>query len=530
MLFIAECFPLLEELDFSKPKQFKFNKTAFFPAEALSLALPKLRKVNLSRNSYISNELLFHMCKNCKHLKEVNIINCWRITLSDIAADLHERPTLSSLSFSASKFYPLTSSFIDSLVILKGLTSLDLFNLRISDELLSSIAMEGLPLTRLGLRNCSGCSYTGMFSLLSKSPCIQHLILRSAPFLNNQHVAELSLFLGDLISINLSRCKRLTESALFALVRNCPSLIEINMGGTSIGKESVRNSNSSMDRIVYSQLKSLYLANCKELRDETIIRFSSIFSNLQLLDLNSFQPDEDIGQVFRRFCNIRHLNLAKCSRVKLLVGMNFELPNLEVLNLSCTSVDDKTLYTITKGCRGLLQFNLENCGNVTQNGVKHVLENCTQLREINLRNCSNVDRDVCSVLLSSLSLRKIIAPSRIRFTKGTMKLFSHHGCRVCKHSAKMNYIINEDVVRISNTLLVDDVSDMFAIQVNGNGFSDFPRNFGANCYGYGFKVTQTLSEVDNLSSVNTISKSKLVIVFQSLISKAKKTLKLSDNS
>ncbi|XP_058741958.1 uncharacterized protein LOC131614379 [Vicia villosa] len=391
MLFIAECFPLLEELDLSKPTQFKFDKTVFFPAQALSLALPKLRRVNLSRNSYISNELLFHLFKNCKLLEEVSIIGCWRIHLSDIAADLHERPTLSSLSFSASSFYGLTSSFIDSLVSLKGLTSLDLFVLRISDEFLSSIAMEGLPLTRLGLRNCSGCSYAGIFSLLSKSPCIQHLILQSASFLNNQHVAELSLFLSDLISINLSHCERLTESALFALVRNCPSLIEINMEYTSIGKESVRNSNSSMDCIVNSQLKSLYLAHCEELRDETIIRFSSIFSNLQLLDLNSCQliSDEN-GHVFRRYCNIRHLNLANCSRVKLLVGMNFELPNLEVLNLSCTTVDDKTLYAITKGCRGLLQFDLENCGNVTQKGVKDVLENCTQLR-----------------------------------------LFSHHGCRVC---------------------------------------------------------------------------------------------------
>ncbi|XP_058728774.1 F-box/LRR-repeat protein 3-like [Vicia villosa] len=432
MLFIAECFPLLEELDFSKPKQFKFDKTAFFPAEALSLALPKLRKVNLSHNSSISNKLLFHLFKNCKLLQEVTVINCWRITLSDIAAGLHERPTLSSLSFIASYFDRLTTSFIDSLVSLKGLTSLDLFYSRISDELLSSIAMEGLPLARLGLRYCGGYSYTGIFSLLSKCSCIQHLNLQRTYFLNNQHVAELSLFLGDLISINFSHCNKLTESALFALVRNCPSLIEINMEGTSIGKESVRNSNSSMDCIVNSQLKSLYLAHCEELRDETIIRFSSIFSNLQLLDLNSCQliSDEGIGQVFSRFCNIRHLNLANCSRVKLLVGMNFELPNLEVLNLSYTTVDDKTLYAITKGCRGLLQFDLENCGNITQKGVKDVLENCTQLREINLRRCYNVHGDVCSMLLSSLSLRKIIAPPHFRFTRGTMKLFSHHGCRV----------------------------------------------------------------------------------------------------
>ncbi|XP_058741952.1 F-box/LRR-repeat protein 3-like [Vicia villosa] len=297
ILSVADFFPLLEELDLSKPTKFKFGKTAFFSAEALSLALPKLRKVNLSHNSYISNELLFHLCKNCKLLQEVTVIKCNSITISDIAADLHERPTLSSLSFSASYSDSLTSSFIDSLLSLKGLTSLDLFIMEISDELLSSIAMEGLPLTRLGLRNCAGYSYNGIFSLLSRCPCIQHLNLQTAFFLNNQHVAKLSLFLGDLISINLSRCKRLTESALFALVRNCPSLIEINMEGTSIGKESISNYNSSMDRIVNSQLKSLYLAYCDGLRDETIIRFSSIFSNLQLLDLN-FCPlisNEGIG-------------------------------------------------------------------------------------------------------------------------------------------------------------------------------------------------------------------------------------------
>ncbi|XP_058729239.1 F-box/LRR-repeat protein 3-like [Vicia villosa] len=434
MLFIADCFPLLQELDFSKPTHFKFDKTASFPAQALSLALPKLRKINLYGNYDISNEVLFHLCKNCKLLQEVTVIKCWRITLSDIAADLHERPTLSSLSYSASNFYPLTSSFIDSLVILKGLTSLDLFDLRISDELLSSIAMvEGLPLTRLGLRNCSGCSYSELFSLLSKCPCIQHLILESASFLNNPHIAELSLFLGDLISINLRYCNKLTESALFALVRNCPSLIEINMESTSTGKERVRNFNSSKDCIVNSQLKSLYLADCEELGDETIIRFASIFSNLQLLDLNSCPliSSEGISQVLRRGYNIRHLKLAYYSRVKLFDGMNFERPKLEVLNLSYTTVHDETLYAISKCCRGLLQLDLQNCVFVTQKGVKHVLENCTQLREINLRNCYNVRGDVCSVLLSSLSLRKIIAPSHIRFTRGTIKLFSHHGCRVC---------------------------------------------------------------------------------------------------
>ncbi|XP_058729744.1 uncharacterized protein LOC131601853 [Vicia villosa] len=409
-LFIAECFPLLEELDLSSPTNFRFYKTAFFSAQALSFALPKLCKVDLSNNDYISNELLFHLFKN---------------------SALRERPTLRSLSFTGPFSDPLTSPFVDSLVSLKDLTCLKLFSFIISNEFLSSIAMEGLPLTRLDLPNCWKYSYTGIFSLLSKCPCIQHLNLQRAYFLNNQHVAELSLFLGDLMSIDLSECKRLTESALFALVSNCPSLIEIKMQWTSIGKEIVRNSNSSMDCIVNSQLKSLYLAHCQELTDETIIRLSSILSNLQLLDLNSCRliSDESICQVLRRFCNIRHLNLANCSRVKLLVGMNFELLKLEVLNLSYTAVHDEALYAISKGCRGLLQLNLKNCLYVTCKGVKYVVENCTQLREINLQNCDKVHGNVSSMLLSSPSLRKIIAPPHIHFTRKTMKLFSHH--RVC---------------------------------------------------------------------------------------------------
>lgn len=193
-----------------------------------------------------------------------------------------------------------------------------------------------------------------------------------------------------------------------------------------------RNYSLNLAWCIKSPLKSLYLAFCKGLQDETIIRFSSIFSNLQLLDLYSCQfiYDEGIDQVLRRFCNIRHLNLANCSRVELLVGMNFELPKLEVLNLSYTTVNDETLCAISKGCCGLLQLNLENCHYVTWKGVKYVVEKYTQLREINLKNCRKVHDKFSSMLSSSPFLRKIIAPPHFSFSRKNMKLFSYHGCHI----------------------------------------------------------------------------------------------------
>ncbi|RHN45430.1 putative leucine-rich repeat domain, L domain-containing protein [Medicago truncatula] len=137
-----------------------------------------------------------------------------------------------------------------------------------------------------------------------------------------------------------------------------------------------------MDCVLNHQLKSLHLACNFQLLNENIILFKSICDpNLQFLDLSSCHniSEEGICEVLRRCCKARHLNLAYCSRVKLL-RINFKVPELEVFNLSHTSVDDETLYMISKNCCGLLQLLLENCDEVIENGVKHVVENCTQLR------------------------------------------------------------------------------------------------------------------------------------------------------
>jgi len=105
---------------------------------------------------------------------------CNQISQEGITSALRERPTLSSLSFSSSIYNRIAftaSYFIHSLVSLKGLTCISLRSINISDELLYSIAREGLPLTRLVLRNCIGYSYAGIFCLLSKCHGVQHLDL-----------------------------------------------------------------------------------------------------------------------------------------------------------------------------------------------------------------------------------------------------------------------------------------------------------------------------------------------------------------
>ncbi|KAK2353015.1 F-box/LRR-repeat protein [Trifolium repens] len=433
LVVISNCFPFLEELDLSNPKNIHGKVNLMF------LVLPKLRKVNLFGFYYINDPMLLHLCKNCEFLQEIVIPNNLFITHNGIAFAIRERPGLRSLTFSGSPRTVIygnncfTQHFIDSLVSLKGLTCLELLYFRIPDDLLNSIATEGLPLKRLVLGHCTGYTCDGIHHLLSKCQSIQHLDLQKATFEDSFVYHKLSLFLGNLVSINLSHCQHLTEITLFTLVGRCPLLNEIYMENTCIGKMVFEiHKYSSLFINPQMKMKSLHLAS-NMLYDNINNIFALMCPNLELVDLsNCVCISKGIVQVLRH-CKIMHLNLSSCLNVNLL-GMNFEVPKLEVLNLSMTKIDDRTLYVISKNCSGLLQLDLEKCNNITEKGVKQVVKKCTRLNEINLRHCCKVSIDVglwMEMVLSSLSLRKIMTPPHFCPSHRKWKPLLNHGCILC---------------------------------------------------------------------------------------------------
>ncbi|CAJ2656353.1 F-box/LRR-repeat protein 3-like [Trifolium pratense] len=310
LYLIANSFPLLEELDLSLPKIEVIKSYDYFDINSITLALPKLRKVNLSGCYYITNSSLFHLCKNCKFLEEVVMFDCKNLTGIGIASAIRERPNLRSFSITLSEAI-ISMELIDSLRSLKHLSCLDWSFSYISDQLLLYLADKGLNLRRLVLRGCSGYSYL----------------------------------------LDLSHCRCISEGIVEVL----------------------------------------------------------------------------------RCCEIIHLNLSYCKKVNL-SGMNFQVPKLEVLNLSFTRIDDKTLNAISKSCSGLLQLELERCYNITGKGVKQVVEKCTRLKEINLLHCRKVSADVdfwTAMVLLRPSLRKIIPPSDFRPSNSKRKPLFGRGCFRC---------------------------------------------------------------------------------------------------
>jgi len=209
------------------------------------------------------------------------------------------------------------------------------------------------------------------------------------------------------------------------------------MENTSIGEMGLGLENYSplLDFVVNPQMKMkrLHLADNSSLNDKIVKLFASICPNLQLLDLGDCRCiSKGIIEVLR-CCKITQLNLTSCPRVNL-DRMRFEVPKLEVLNLSKTKIKDKTLYMISKSCSGLLQLDLEKCYNITEKGAKQVVEKCTRLKEISLRHCANVAVDVdlwMAMVLSRPSLRKIKTPPCFYPSDSKWKPLLNHGCSLC---------------------------------------------------------------------------------------------------
>ncbi|XP_020239142.1 F-box/LRR-repeat protein 2 isoform X1 [Cajanus cajan] len=419
LVVMAYSFPFLEELDISFPLD---SQASDFGVQRLSSLLENLRKINISGNYLITDKSLFSLCQNCLSLEEISFFTCFKITQLGIASAIRLRPGLNSIAFNIEKKRihgpaltpsPIDIDLIDSFRSLKKLTAIDLSNSVISDEFLFAFAEGGgLMLKKLILQDCCNCTFSGISYVLTKCQSVQCLDLRKIDFLTDQCISELSMFLLSLTSINLSGCCQLTNSTFFILTRNCPLLSEIKMERTYLGMEGEED--SMKDFVVNLEVKKVYLGDNVLLSDASLIKFASICPSLQLLDLTGCEgvSSECIVKVLKRCCEIRHLNLAYTGME--VFEIDFEVSQLEVLNLSGSRIEDEALSIISRRCSGLLLLNIQSCWHVTPKGVKQVVENCRALKELNLKNCWLVSGDfIAWVEFSRPSLRTIVTPSDV---------------------------------------------------------------------------------------------------------------------
>ncbi|KEH28636.1 hypothetical protein MTR_4g008480 [Medicago truncatula] len=169
--------------------------------------------------------------------------------------------------------------------------------------------------------------------LFKSCKCLEEAIIFRCPEVTNVGIASA---LGEALTLRSLSFTNYFEpqecSMLFDLVKNSPSLSEIRMEYNF--ENSFETSNSFMDLVVRPQLKSLCLTHNSRLRDETIKIFSSIFPNLQLLDLINCSgiSDEEKGvkHIEENCSQLREINLEGCFQLHddVVASLVFSRPSL----------------------------------------------------------------------------------------------------------------------------------------------------------------------------------------------------------
>ncbi|KAL4332971.1 hypothetical protein GQ457_07G032500 [Hibiscus cannabinus] len=442
LIEIGNCFPSLQVVDISYPDHGSgFSPTGSLDSKSfsglitdygilgLASSLKCLRKIDLSGNTFITDQALAILSSNCLFLSEIGIRDCDFITQNGIALAIRKSGNLKSIFMNGIGIPSIDACFLDSFAYARCLSELDLSNSFISDELLCLVAEANLPLYKLVLSRCFCFTFDGICFLLSKYPSLTYLDLEGATFLNDESMIELAKFFGNLTFINLSSCSKLTNSTLFYLMGNCPLLTIINMERTNLGVEAF-----SAEIVVNPRVKALHLGWNNNMNDECLKMASYVCPNLEVLNVTycSGITEEGLLQILKNCLQIRCLEISKCQGVNNL-ELHFELPKLEVLQAEGLAIDDETLASIGKRCGRLSRLNLEGCLNVTARGVEGLIVNCKALKEMNLRWCNNVSLDIVAwMVLSRPSLRKVTLPCGSVPTANRKDFFLRHGCWVCQ--------------------------------------------------------------------------------------------------
>eukprot|EP00268_Persea_americana_P061249 TRINITY_DN7716_c0_g1_i1.p1 TRINITY_DN7716_c0_g1~~TRINITY_DN7716_c0_g1_i1.p1 ORF type:complete len:176 (+),score=19.87 TRINITY_DN7716_c0_g1_i1:3-530(+) len=133
---IAASFPDLEELDISYPSSPRGEGVSNKGISRIAAKLQKLRSINISGNSFISDVSLRKL-SSLSSLSKISARNCSRLTISGIKYVIQHCSSLLSLSISINPI-PSLHAFIESFrANASNLQSLELSNTCVSDELLS---------------------------------------------------------------------------------------------------------------------------------------------------------------------------------------------------------------------------------------------------------------------------------------------------------------------------------------------------------------------------------------------------------
>jgi len=172
-------------------------------------------------------------------------------------------------------------------------------------------------------------------------------------YIDDSSIYVLSEYCKELEYLNLNGCINITDNSICPIIRNC-------------------------------KIKSLHLAYCKLITNETIDYLSKFCKNLTELNLSYCNINSIYINNLVINCNyLEKLNLNNTNiNNSIIYAIAYNLKYLKNLDINGMKIFNEHLDVLGFGCVNLMSCNIMDSPNITIDGIKYLLNRCNNINSI----------------------------------------------------------------------------------------------------------------------------------------------------
>lgn len=312
----------------------------------------------------------------------------------------------------------------------------------------SNLTKQWLGISSMDLSYCNKITDKGILHLVQVCKNLKVLSLHTP--ITDHTLEIISKGLPALECLNLRFCQGVTDQGIISFVQTCKHLEKLDLSNTSISDEALCKILEQAPNLKLSNTPIPDKALCKVPEHAPNVEYKALpsqttfISSIQTsttpckLELSN-QPitDEKLVTMVKKFPALEFINLNFCAQLTAGMSVIFNFcTNIKEVQVSGTSINDIGLLAISK-LEKLEHINLQGCQAITNNGIsllcrcknlkfliladtcvndetlKKIAENLKDLTSIHLENCSNITEE--GVLAFQKIRNQMIRPIQLEF-------------------------------------------------------------------------------------------------------------------
>ncbi|XP_060669736.1 BTB/POZ domain-containing protein FBL11 isoform X6 [Ziziphus jujuba] len=408
--FPTMSFEAVQEVDISKCQRLHVESAI----ECFSVSFPSLKTLKAAYLLNFDISFLHHLVRKCPMVCEV-----------DLSTDISPVEQLPHVSPSPAKVTNVWNYSSGGAVCMSNQPESNITKLTLEgrnelrDVELMYVAKFCVSLQYLNIKGCVSLTDVGIARLLYRCIRLESIVACGTAFgtnsvqalcsnidYGNTHPKLWDSVASNLRTLHIGGCKGVDEIFLLKLLSKMHLLKSLCLRDTCV-----------VDRALYSftgsSLEMLDVSNTMEISDSVIESIVTTLRNLQVLVLCYCLSDMSISGFMFSMPNLRKLQLERVTPWLTnddLVIMTQSCPNLiELSLLGCKHLNSDSQQIISRGWPGLISIHLEDCGEVTTNGI-HSLLHCVALEDLLLRhNGAGIPKNFIQTAASRMPLLRKVA-------------------------------------------------------------------------------------------------------------------------